>query len=89
LTFDLQKVLIDPYPRGINCSLWQRTDACNAGDNLHTSMRSCLVKLMDYDWQGDSPSNHQLNESIIYEMNVGGFTKSLGCGVKIWVPMQA
>jgi isoamylase len=44
---------------------------------------------MDYDWQGDSPSNHQLNESIIYEMNVGGFTKSLGCGVKIWVPMQA
>jgi isoamylase len=37
---------------------------------------------MDYDWQGDSPSNHQLNESIIYEMNVGGFTKSPGSGVK-------
>lgn len=82
LIFDPQKVLIDPYSKGINCSLWKRNNACKAGDNLHTSMRSCVLKLTDYDWQGDSPPNHHLNESIIYEMNVGGFTKSPTSGVK-------
>lgn len=81
LIFDAQKVLIDPYSKGINCSLWKRSDASRAGDNLHTSMRSCVLKLSDYDWQGDSPPNHSLNESIIYEMNVGGFTKSPSSGV--------
>lgn len=81
LVFDPQKVLIDPYSKGINCSLWKRSDACKTGDNLHTSMRSCVLKLTDYDWQGDSPLNHRLNESIIYEMNVRGFTKSPTSGV--------
>ncbi|MGB5445007.1 MAG: glycogen debranching protein GlgX [Psychromonas sp.] len=82
LIFDKQKVLIDPYARGINRSLWQRDDACKAGDNLHTSMRSCVLKLSDYDWQGDKAPTHRLNESIIYELHVGGFTKSPTSKVK-------
>lgn len=82
LIFDNQKVLIDPYSKGINRGLWQRNDACKVGDNLHTSMRSCVLKLGDYDWQGDKPLNHRLNESIIYEMHVGGFTKSPTSRVK-------
>lgn len=82
LIFDKQKVLIDPYSKGINRRFWNRADACKPGSNLHTSMRSCVVKFSDYDWQGDKPLNHPLNESIIYEMNVGGFTKSPTSKVK-------
>ena len=82
LIFDKEKVLIDPYSKGNNRSLWKRGDACIAGSNLHTSMRSCVLTLDDYDWQGDKPVNHPLHESIIYEMNVGGFTKSPSAKVK-------
>ncbi|WP_245597658.1 glycogen debranching protein [Psychromonas aquimarina] len=80
--FDKHKVLIDPYAKGISRSLWRREDACRPGSNLHTSMRSCIVPLTDYDWQGDRPVNHPLNESIIYEMHVGGFTRSPSSNVK-------
>ncbi|MCW8994678.1 MAG: glycogen debranching protein GlgX [Psychromonas sp.] len=76
LIFDKQKVLIDPYAKVTNRSLWKRSDACKAGDNLHSSMRSCVLNLKNYDWQGDQPVNRPLNECIIYEMNVRGFTKS-------------
>jgi isoamylase len=76
LIFDKQKVLIDPNSRGINRSLWVREDACKPGDNLHTSMRSCVLKLTDYDWQGDVPLTHPLNECIIYEVHTRGFTQS-------------
>lgn len=82
LIFDKQKLLIDPYSKGNNRSLWKRADACVAGSNLHTSMRSCVLAVDDYDWQGDKPVNHPLNESIIYEMNVGGFTKSATAKVR-------
>jgi len=35
-----------------------------------------------YDWEGDEPINHPLEESIIYELHVGGFTKHPSAGVK-------
>ncbi|MCG6202094.1 glycogen debranching protein GlgX [Psychromonas antarctica] len=82
LIFDKDKVLIDPYSKGINRRLWNRVDASKPGCNLHTSMRSCVVKLTDYDWQDDKPLNQLLNESIIYELNVGGFSKSPTSQVK-------
>jgi isoamylase len=82
LLFDKQKVLIDPYSKGNNHSLWNRADACKPGDNLHTSMRSCVLNVRNYDWQGDQPLNRPLNECIIYEVNVRGFTKSPTSKVK-------
>ena len=82
LLFDKQKVLIDPYSKSNNHSLWKRADACKPGCNLHTSMRSCVLDLKHYDWQNDKPVNHPLNESIIYEVHVRGFTKSLTSKVK-------
>jgi glycogen operon protein len=80
--FDHNKVLIDPYARGNNKTLWQRVDACLPGDNLATSMRSVVIETSDYDWQGDRPLNRPMSETIIYEMHVGGFTKSPTSGVK-------
>lgn len=80
--FDKSKVLIDPYSRSNSYHLWDRNAACKIGDNLHTSIRSCIVNLRDYDWEGDKAVNHPLNESIIYEMHVRGFTKSATSKVK-------
>ncbi len=79
--FDRQKVLIAPYARGINKTLWKRGDACGPGDNLATSLRSVVIDVQDYDWEGDQPLRRLMNETIIYEMHVGGFTRSPTSGV--------
>lgn len=74
--FNPRKVLIDPYAKA-NCDrLWSRMDALGDQDNLTTSMRSIVIELDKYDWQGDRPLGKPINSSIIYEMHVGGFTKS-------------
>ncbi len=74
--FDPAKVLIDPYSRGNNKSLWRRGDACQPGENMSTSMRSVVLETDNYDWEGDQPLGRPMNETIIYEMHVGGFTRS-------------
>jgi glycogen operon protein len=74
--FNRNKVLLDPYALGNTNTLWQRGDACGGEDNLGTSMRSVVVDTDDYDWEGDRPLDRPLSESVIYEMNVTGFTKS-------------
>jgi isoamylase len=78
--FNPKKVLIDPYARGNNTSLWKRVDATGEVDNLSTSMRSTVIDCGNYDWEGDQPLNRSLNESIIYELHVGGFTHSPSAG---------
>jgi isoamylase len=79
--FNPNKVLIDPYARGNSTTLWRRGDACGAGDNLGSSMRSIVVDASAYDWEGDSPLNRPIQDVIVYEMHVGGFTKSPTSGV--------
>jgi isoamylase len=100
--FDNNKVIIDPYSKGNNKSLWNRGNACLPGDNLATSMRSVAIDSSNYDWDGDShiilramnetPGMKEiprkmnmppeLNETIVYELHIGGFTKSPTSGVK-------
>jgi isoamylase len=79
--FNPNKVLIDPYARGITTTLWDRGAACGPEDNLAQSMRGVVIDLEDYDWEGDRPINRPMSESIVYEMHVGGFTKSPTSGV--------
>jgi glycogen operon protein len=79
--FNPRKVLIDPYARGNTDALWNRADACGPNDNLATSMRSVVIDVSDYDWQGDRPLNRPMNEMVIYEMHVGGFTRHPSAGV--------
>ena len=79
--FDYQKILIDPYAKGISNLLWDRVAACNDGDNLEKSMRCEVINTSDYDWEGDAPLGHSMEESIIYEMHVKGFTASPSSGV--------
>ena len=80
--FDSDKVLIDPYAKGNTNHLWNRADACKKGDNLKTSMRSIVIDVPNYDWEGDKPPLTSIKDTIIYEMHVGGFTKSSDSGVK-------
>ena len=74
--FNRNKVLIDPYAKGNVDIVWNRVNAVGPGDNVATSMRSVVIDTSGYDWEGDTPLNTPLNESIIYEMHVRGFTCS-------------
>jgi isoamylase len=80
--FNPAKVLLDPYARGVTKALWQRGDACGLDDNLATSMRATVVDVDDYDWEGDQPLNRAMHETVIYEVHVGGFTRSATSGVR-------
>jgi len=79
--FNRNKVLIDPYAMGNTKSVWNRADACGPQDNLTTSMRSIVIDTTGYDWEDDQPLKHPMEEMIIYEMHVGGFTRSSSSGV--------
>jgi isoamylase len=79
--FNANKVLIAPYARSISRSLWRRADAIGPQDNVATSMRCAIVDPSGYDWEGDRPLRRPMHESIIYEMHVGGLTRSPSAGV--------
>ena len=79
--FNANKVLVSPYTRGVSKALWKRADATGAEDNLASSMRCAIVDPDDYDWEGDRPLRRPMSETIIYEMHVGGFTRSPSSGV--------
>lgn len=80
--FNKNKVLIDPYAKGNTNTLWEYNAACTMEDNLPKSMRSVVIDTYNYDWEGDKPLDKPMNEQIIYEMHVGGFTRSASAGVK-------
>ena len=83
LRFDASKVLLDPYARGIVEDDYDREAAKVHGiDNLATCMKSVVVDPADYDWEGDEPLNRPLNNAVIYEMHVRGFTNDTSSRVK-------
>ncbi|MFN7995230.1 MAG: glycogen debranching protein GlgX [Bryobacteraceae bacterium] len=79
--FNPKKVLLDPYARGNTDSVWKRADACGPDDNVATCMRSVVIDPSGYDWEGDQPLHHPMEETVIYEMHARGFTQSLSSGV--------
>jgi len=74
--FNKNKVLIDPYSRAVTDYLYDRRSAINESDNVEKSMRSIIVSDENYDWEKDRPLNRPINQTVIYEMHVGAFTKS-------------
>ena len=80
--FKPEKVVIDPYAKGITFKRWNRELACNDADNVESSLRGVIIDTSDYDWEGDEPIGKPMSESIIYEMHVGGFTSSPTSNVK-------
>ncbi len=78
--FNRNKVLLDPFASGHTDTLWNRANACDSEDNLATSIRGVVIDLSGYNWEDDRPLNRPLQETIIYEMHVRGFTRSPSSG---------
>ena len=80
--FDRQKVLSNPRACAVSDRLWDRRRACLPGDNTAASMRCIAVRDDDYDWEGDRTIRRPAEQSVIYEMHVGGFTRHPSSGVR-------
>jgi len=82
MRFDPAKVLLDPYGRGVMVpGTYSRASACSPGDNTATAMKSVVVDVSAYDWEGDAPLRRPCSRTIIYEMHVRGFTRHPSSGV--------
>lgn len=82
LRYDGQKVLVDPYARAVMYgSNYEREAAARPGDNCAHAMKSVVTDPRDYNWEGDIPLQHPYAGSVIYELNVGGFTRHPSSGL--------
>ena len=82
MRFDPTKVLLDPYGRGVVApSAYGRDAARSPGDNAGTAMKSVVVDVSAYDWQGDARLRRPSSRTIVYEMHVGGFTRHPSSGL--------
>jgi isoamylase len=82
MRFDSDKVLLDPYGRGVVVpEQYSRIAARQEGDNAATAMKSVVVDPSAYDWEGDAPVKRPSGRTIIYEMHVRGFTRHPNSGV--------
>lgn len=80
--FDLQKILLDPYGKGVVVPKnYDRFAAVKAGDNSASAMKSVVVDPTAYNWEGDQPLQLPSSRTIIYEMHVRGFTRHPSSGV--------
>src|SRR5262249_37748652 len=76
--FDPSKVLLDPYARAVS-----GRDVWGAEPNWGRPgpFRGRLV-FDDFDWEGDRPLGTPIEDLVIYEMHVRGFTRHPSSGVK-------
>jgi len=82
LRFDPSKVLLDPYGRAVVVpELYCRQRASEYGKSDAVAMKSVVVDLTTYDWEGDAPLCRSFASTIIYEMHVAGFTRHPSSGV--------
>jgi isoamylase len=82
LRFDPTKVLLDPYGRRTMVpEAYGRDAARGPGDNAGTAMKSVVVDVSAYDWEGDAPLQRPSSRTIVYEMHVGGFTRHPSSGL--------
>ena len=80
--FDEQKVLLDPYGKGVLVGKsYDRKQASRPGNNADCCMKSVVIDLRSYNWEGDHPLKRPFTNTIIYEMHVGGFTRHESSGL--------
>jgi glycogen operon protein len=78
--FDPRKALLDPWATTVSSRLWERAKACDDRDNVANAMRAQAVRDR-YDWGGDQPLHIPLQDAVIYELHLGGFTRDPSSGV--------
>ena len=78
LFFDAKALLLDPYARALaGGETWNGPPEKRAGFK-----RRCLVVENHFDWEDDRPLQIPLQDSIIYEMHVRGYTRHPSSKVK-------
>ena len=60
---------------------YSRDAAERPGDNAATAMKSVVVDVSTYDWEGDQPLRRSSATSVIYELHVRGFTRHPNSGL--------
>ena len=82
LRFDADKLLLDPYARGVALGPnYERKAASMPGCNYAEAMKSVVVDYRGYNWEGDAPLRRPFRGTVIYEMHVRGFTRHPNSGV--------
>jgi glycogen operon protein len=80
LRFDARRELLDPWARLVSDGVWDRQAAL---DGDHTSaLRAEIAAADDYDWAGDRPLERTLQDAVIYELHVAGYTRHPSAGVE-------
>jgi glycogen operon protein len=88
--FDPEKVLLDPYGRGVAVPTgYDREAARRKGNNASTAMKSVVVDTSTYDWEDDRCLHTPSSRTIVYEMHVRGFTRHPSSGVAGNAPAEA
>jgi len=83
LRFNPDKVLLDPYGKGVMIpEQYHRDAAFNPGDNAQCAMKSVIADPHRYDWEGDVTLKRPFARTVIYEMHVKGFTIHPSSGVE-------
>ena len=49
--------------------------------DVRAALRAEIAAADDYDWEGDRPLRRSLQDAVIYELHVGGFTRHPSAGV--------
>jgi isoamylase len=76
--FEPAKILLDPYAKAIGGrDVWGQP---SRPDEIYP-YRSRIV-FDDFDWEGDRPPEIPIEDLVIYEMHVRGFTRHPSAGVK-------
>jgi glycogen operon protein len=89
--FNVAKTLLDPYARAVTGDFYWATGDALGYDNTDPELEDrhlrpgtvenvagaprCVAYLSDFDWEGDQHPDIPIEESIIYEVNVRGFTR--------------
>ncbi len=83
LRFDGEKLLLDPYGRGIAYpKAFSRAAACAPGDNTGKAMKSVVIDPRNYDWEGDDHPRTSFRRTVVYELHVRGFTANPNSGLE-------
>lgn len=76
LLFDKKNVLLDPYAKAVTGqSVWGRKV-----DSMENPYHARVVR-DDFDWEDSKPLLTPLEDTVIYEMHVRGFTQDSSSGV--------
>ncbi len=79
LWFDAEQELLDPRARLVSDATWDRALARRGG---RAAIRAQVPPPDDYDWNGDRPLERALEDTVVYEMHVRGFTRHASSAVE-------